>query len=214
MPKTEPFDIYTKEYEEWFVKNKNVYLSEINLIRHLMENISSVSEDAIEIGVGTGLFASKLGIKKGVEPSEKMAEVARNRGIDVVFGVAENLPLKSGSFSVALMVTTICFVDDPELALKEVHRILKKDGCLIIGFVDKNTKLGKFYLKNKEKSKFYKPATFFSTEEIVDLLKTAGFKIDAISQTLNGTLSDVKEIQPIEEGFGKCAFVGIRAIKS
>jgi len=35
----------------------------------------------IEIGVGTGRFASQLGIKLGLEPSKSMASLARQRGM-------------------------------------------------------------------------------------------------------------------------------------
>jgi SAM-dependent methyltransferase len=51
------------------------------------DNISGV-----EIGVGTGLFAVPLGILIGVEPSPRMAELARYRGIEVLENVAEELP--------------------------------------------------------------------------------------------------------------------------
>ena len=68
----------------------------------------------MEIGVGTGRFAEPLGFREGVEPSPAMAERARRRGLEVTDGVAENLPLPDATYDVALMVTTICFVDDLE----------------------------------------------------------------------------------------------------
>jgi len=49
-------------------------------------------ENAVSIGVGSGLFASKLGIKYGVEPAKGMADLARKRGIEVKIGSAEDLP--------------------------------------------------------------------------------------------------------------------------
>jgi len=174
MPKTKPFDDYISEYEEWFVQNSAVYSSEVKAIK----NISGVPENAVEIGIGSGLFAEPLGIKTGIEPSETMREMAKERGLHVIDGVAENLPWKDNSIDYVLMVTTICFVDDVKKSLSEVYRVLQDRGSFIIGFVDKNSPIGQLYQKNKEKSLFYKDATFFSTEELYEYLKEAGFSIN------------------------------------
>jgi len=76
MQKVEPFEKYTKEYEEWFERNKLPYLSELQAIK------SQLPENGygLEIGVGSGRFAAPLGIKLGVEPSKKMGEKLQNRG--------------------------------------------------------------------------------------------------------------------------------------
>ena len=70
------------------------------------------------------------------EPSEEMAQLARERGVTVYEGVAEDLPLDSGSYDFALMVTTICFVDDADKAVGEMARVIKTEGRVILGFVD------------------------------------------------------------------------------
>ena len=78
------------------------------------------------------------------------------KGIEVFPGVAEKLPIKDETFDLVLMVTTLCFLDDVGKAFGEVYRILQKDGYFINGFVDKNSKLGKFYQEHKDKNPFYK----------------------------------------------------------
>ncbi len=75
------------------------------------------------------------------------------------------------------MIITICFVNDIYKSFSEVNRILKDNGNLIIGFVDKNSPIGKFYLEHKDISIFYKDAVFYGTEELYELLKATGFKI-------------------------------------
>jgi ubiquinone/menaquinone biosynthesis C-methylase UbiE len=62
------------------------------------------------------------------------------------------------------MVTTICFVDDLKKAFREAFRVLKKEGFIVIGFIDKDSELGKIYRANKNKSRFYKIAEFFSIQ--------------------------------------------------
>ncbi len=209
MPKTEPFDKHLDLYEAWFVQNRYVYESELAAIRALLP----VEGEGVEIGVGSGLFAAPLGIGMGVEPSEVMAAKARERGIRVIRGVAEDLPLEDASFDYALMVTTICFVDDVERSLQETARILKKGGVFVLAFVDKGSPLGRIYQAMKEESLFYRPATFFSTKELLQALAKAGLKKELIVQTVFGTLEEVKEVQPLREGYGEGSFVVIRAKK-
>lgn len=209
MPKTKPFDDCLNEYEEWFVQNPAVYSSELKAIK----DISRVPENAVEVGVGSGLFAEPLGIKTGIEPSGAMREKAKERGINVVDGVAEYLPWKDNSIDYVLMVTTICFVDDVKKSLSEVYRVLQNRGSFIIAFVDKNSPVGQLYQKNKEESLFYRDATFFSTEELYEYLKEAGFSIKETHQTVFGMLSEVVKVQQPRGGYGEGSFVVIHAVK-
>ena len=209
MPKTKPFDEHLNEYEEWFVQNSFVYSSELKAIK----DISVVPENAVEVGIGSGLFAEPLGIKTGIEPSEAMREKAKERGINVIDGVAEYLPWKDNSIDYVLMVTTICFVDNVKKSLSEVYRVLQKSGSFIHAFVDKNSPVGQLYQKNMKKSLFYKDATFFSTEELYEYLKEAGFSIKKTQQTVFGLLNEVVKVQEPREGYGEGSFVVIKAVK-
>ncbi|HHY80787.1 MAG TPA: class I SAM-dependent methyltransferase, partial [Thermoanaerobacter sp.] len=163
--------------------------------------------------IGTGKFAVPLGIKSGVEPSYQMRKIALERGLNVVDGVAENLPFEDNSFDLVLMVTTVCFVDDVLKSFKECFRVLKNSGTILIGFVDRESTIGKIYQANKEKSLFYKEATFYSTSEIVELLYEAGFKNFNFSQTIFKKLDEIKEKEPVRYGFGKGSFIVISAKK-
>jgi len=89
----------------------------------------------------------------------------------------------------------------------------RKQRLLIITFVDKDSPVGKEYLKNKEKSLFYKDATFYSTKDVFELLWEQNFTIKKTYQTVFGTLQQVKEIQQPENGYGKGSFVVINAKK-
>ena len=206
MPKIESFEKYSEEYEQWFNNHPDFYAAEIEAIRRL---IPSAGAEGMEVGVGSGKFAVPLGIKIGVEPSEKMASIARLQGIDVHSGVAEDLPFSDGRFDFVLMVTTICFVDDTVKSFKEAFRVLKNDGFIIVGFVDKESELGRQYSEKKENSKFYKDATFFSVPEVLSYLNTSGFVISNVLQTLiPGELPNI-----IVEGFGRGSFVVIKGIR-
>ena len=209
MPRTQPFDTYLDAYEAWFEKHRYVYLSELEAIRHFLPKDGK----GIEIGIGTGRFALPFGIIEGVEPSAKMRALAAQRGLTVHEGVAENLPLEDQSFDFALMVTTVCFVDDIVLSFRELRRILKPNGKFVIGMVDKDSPLGKEYEKIKSASQFYRIATFYSTNEIVGYLNEAGFGDIEIVQTIFGDLKSIHEIQPFKTGYGDGGFAAIRAKK-
>ncbi len=88
MPGVNIFDLQSDQYEAWFKKNSFVYQSELLAIKALMPRQGR----AIEIGVGSGLFAGPLGIKMGIDPSRVMLEKANARGIHTTQGVAEALP--------------------------------------------------------------------------------------------------------------------------
>src|SRR5574337_636044 len=171
MCPADTFDKNVDQYEQWFIDHPLAYVSELHAVRELLP----AEADGLEIGVGTGRFAAPLGIRKGIEPSRAMAELAKKKGIDVIPGVAEKLPFRDREFDFVLMVTTVCFLDDMGLAFHEVFRVLKPAGSFVIGFVDRDSPLGKEYLERKDKSVFYKDATFYSVEEILAHLKEAGF---------------------------------------
>ncbi len=209
MPKVEPFEEYTSQYEDWFERNRFLYESELAAIREQLPERGK----GIEIGVGSGRFAAPLGIKLGIEPSHKMRELAQSRGIKAIEGVAEKLPFRDSQFEFALMVTTVCFVDDIQTSFQEAYRVLKPGGYLIIGFIDKESSIGKSYQQRKKKSIFYRIATFYTVDEVVSNLKKVGFKNFNFTQTIFHSLSKIKAIEPIKEGYSEGSFVTIKALK-
>ncbi|MCW8803498.1 MAG: class I SAM-dependent methyltransferase [Ignavibacteriaceae bacterium] len=207
MAKIEPFDKYLNDYEEWFKEHKYVYESELEAVRHFIP----IKKKGVEIGIGTGRFAVPLNIKEGVEPSTVMRDYSSRLGLTVYDGIAEKLPLDNESYDFVLMVTTICFVDDLNKAVQEVQRILKPDGSFIIGLVDKDSSLGKAYEKLKEQNKFYRYATFYSADEVKNLLEENSFTNIEIVQTVFGKLDSIHNIQDYFEGYGDGGFVVIKA---
>ena len=209
MVKFDPFENYSKKYDEWFDKNRSIYESELQAIKELLPN----SENGIEVGVGSGRFAAPLGLKLGLDPSIEMGKIAEKRGINVIEGVAESLPFPDSHFDFILMITTICFLDDIERALNEAYRVLKPEGYLLIGFIDAESPMGKLYEKHKNESTFYKDATFYSVKKVVFYMKKALFKDFSFRQTVFKTGEKLKYPEPVKKGYGEGSFIVVRGTK-
>jgi SAM-dependent methyltransferase len=209
MPRTAPFEAHHQRYEAWFEKHRAAYVSELLALRPFVP----WEGRGLEIGVGSGRFAAPLGVPVGVDPSPAMLARAAQRGVEVVAGVAENLPFATGVFDYALVVTTICFVDSPAQMLAEAHRVLKPGARLVIGFIDRESALGQEYLAHQAESVFYREATFYSAGEVARLLQENGFSVDAWGQTLARPLPETREIEPLRTGWGQCAFVVVAATR-
>ena len=209
MVKSEVFEKFALEYDQWFEHHAVEYEQELIAIRDLLPKVGK----GIEIGAGTGRFTQPLGISLGIEPSKTMREIAIGRGVNVIAGTAESIPVGDGLYDYALMVTTVCFLDTPEIAFREVHRILKADGFIIVGLIDRDSKLGKEYEENKNESKFYRDANFHSVNEVQKDLKKAGFSnIEYVQAILPGD-ADGNYEPKVKQGYGEGSFVVLRGQK-
>lgn len=206
MPRAAPFEQHHQRYDEWFVRHEAAYHSELLAVRALLPWRGT----GLSIGVGTGRFAAPLGVQFGIDPAREVLGYAARRDISVARGIAEALPFADQSFHRILIVTTICFVDDATVMLKEARRVLKPGGVLVIGFIDRTSALGRHYLVHQAENVFYRDATFFSAEEVEHLLEETGFTKPLWVQTLFETLEQTREIEPVRDGYGEGAFVVVR----
>ena len=209
MPGTSPFNNLHGRYEAWFNRHWAAYHSELLAVRALLPWQGL----GLEIGVGTGRFAAPLAVQVGIDPSMAMLTYATERGVICVQGIAESLPFKDEVFDYGLIVTTICFVDDDEGMLIEARRVLRPGACLVIGFIDRTSDLGKQYLERQAENVFYRGAKFYSASEVENLLIDAGFVDSVWGQTLSISLNEIREIESFRSGRGRGSFVVVRAIR-
>lgn len=103
--------------------------NKLNLINSLQPNKGKI----LDIGAGTGEFLSVArqdGWETiGVEPSDKAKQIAINKGVSFVAAIAE---LEDRSFDVITMWHVLEHVPDLDHQIKELKRLLKPSGSLII----------------------------------------------------------------------------------
>lgn len=135
----------------------------------------------LEVGFGHGRTVERItalatdGCVAGVDVSSSMTNVAtrRNRGaveagrVDLRTGDSASLPFDGAMFDKALAVHTIYFWKDPALCLRELRRVLRGGGSLVLGFTPK---------QHPRTASF--PAdiyTFYSDDDVRTMLTAAGF---------------------------------------
>lgn len=99
------------------------------------------SWEVVDLGCGTGPVAEALApfVRRvvGVDGSEAMLELAAGRlqrfdNVELRHGSLEAPPLEDASVDVATLCLVLHHVDDPALVLREVHRILRPGGRVLI----------------------------------------------------------------------------------
>lgn len=211
MPVVTVFEQHAQEYDQWFDAHEPVYQAEVEALRRFVPTGGM----GIEVGVGTGRFAISLGLRLGVDPSRRMLQIARRRGLRVCQAVGERMPFGDGQFDLVLLVTVICFVDDVPTLFRELSRVLKPDGHLLIGFINRNSELGRFYQSRKEASAFYREARFYSVEEVAHWVEETGFHSLRLCQTLLGGAGELATRGlDVRDGHRNGAFVVLSARKS
>lgn len=211
MSVTSVFDRNAEEYDNWYCDEPGslVLESEVKAIQALaLEGVG------IEVGVGTGVFSSRLGVPFGLDPAVKMLKKAKARGINVFRAVGEFTSLKDRCMDYVLFAFTLCFLNNLQASLQEAWRVLKPRGNIVVGFIAQDSKWGKLYsIKKAEGHRFYKHATFYVRDEIEDALEGGGFKITDRVATLSQGPEDVKTAEEPSKQLDQCGFICIKAVK-
>jgi SAM-dependent methyltransferase len=165
------FEDYAADYDRWFDDNAGIYRTQLRLLSMAVP----AQGHGLEVGVGSGRFAAPLGIRCGIDPSRRLAEMAKGRGVDVAIGVGEHLPYRSGSFDYAVMMTVICYLDDVVKVFGEVYRVLVPSGIIVVGFLERDGEIFRHYCEEPVKGRFLRHARFHSFDDVLRDLRMPGF---------------------------------------
>jgi len=198
------FDSLSSVYDEWYeVDGKLIFATEVQAFQKIL---ASLPKPWVEIGIGSGRFAYALGIEIGLDPSIKLLEIARKRGITALLGKGEQQPFDTASFGTAFFIVTFCFFHSPLNVLKETLRVLSPEGKIVLGLVLRESPWGKFYVQKKKKGhRFYKYANFYNYDEVVILMEQAGFLVETVISTLFQDPGKVEQVELPRDGFSPSA---------
>jgi SAM-dependent methyltransferase len=124
--------LYQVEEAHWW------YLGRRRIIQSLVEKISRTLNNPriLDVGCGTGAnlkMLARFGRAEGVDISPQAVEFCRERGLDSVkLGAAEELPYENDSFDLVTALDVIEHLDDDVAGLREIRRVLRPDGRLLL----------------------------------------------------------------------------------
>lgn len=162
----------------------------------------------LDVGCGYGFFLSEIKAisrieASGIDVSKTAVSVASGRGLDVRLGTLDTIKFDDDAFDAVTMFYVLEHIPDPANALKEVRRILKPGGALLLRLPHTTPivrTLSLFGIKNN----LYDPPFHlndFSAETIGRLLTKAGF--ENIHTFIGGTTSPPELIKrTITKSFG------------
>lgn len=229
------FDKYASEYDSWFCDNHNVLMSEVRLVAATLKDAPG---PVLSVGCGSGLFEMimrenfGINVTDGVEPSEGMAEIARNRGMNVTVATAEEFDYPAGKYATIIFNGSPSYITDLGTVLDKVYAALPEGGRVILVDVPKESTYGQMYNlakalgtwdhpllegcypPNPYPIEFVKQANWRTTAEKLRLLENAGFCGLSAMQTLttHPLYSNLRAEEP-QEGYDRGDYVAISATK-
>lgn len=194
----ETYNIISKD---WNVKRDYFWEPVTNFVKSFKnpENLKY-----LDLGCGTGRnleLAKKVGFETknllGCDFSENQLKIVKNKGFKTNLSDLENLNIKDNSFDVIVCIAAhhhLLKKEQQLKSLKEMKRILKEDGKIILSnwfpekdYLEKAKKKEKFiYLKKNivkvyykfENEKYDRFYYLFEKDELKKLCINAGFKIE------------------------------------
>ena len=186
-----PTAIGPQAYQSWRTTSLGAVTEAIEqrLILELMGDLEEAR--VLDVGCGDGVLtcaaASRGAHVTGVDSDPAMLDAARSRagraGVKAEFldGRIERLPFADASFDLVAAVTVLCFVDEASLAVREMARVLRPGGRLVLG------ELGRWSLwaairrlRGWFGAATWKSARFRTAGELSALAEEAGLRVTTI----------------------------------
>jgi len=174
------FDTVADRYDKWYDEpaGKTYDRLERRAIRRFLPQ-SGKDGRLVDVGCGTGhwmeLFAGMGFHVVGVDVSNEMIRRAASRRMgdaSLVRGDAMRLPLKSSSFEVACAITLLEFVADPAAVVREMRRIVRPGGLIVVGVLNRFSLLS--FRRRLKRSLVFENARFISPRQVRALLSPHG----------------------------------------
>lgn len=184
-------------FENYMQRFPELYFSLTEIVKKFIPD-SVVKPVIVDLGAGPGLLSFEMtkqipdAMILGVDPSKEMLNFAnkkiKSENFKAVVGSSEKIPMESGKADIVVSRFTLAYWDSLAKGLKEIHRVLRSDGALVLEALNKDFPKWKLltikvqmHLKSATKDVIryhvdaYKTAHGF--DEVSDFLTNTGFEI-------------------------------------
>jgi SAM-dependent methyltransferase len=128
-----PILYQVEETHWWYVGRRRIIQC---LVEKICSTLTNPNPSILDVGCGTGANLKMLGAygsAEGVDISAQAVDFCHQRGLDsVMLGAIEQLPHASGSFDLVTALDVIEHLDDDVAGLREMRRVLRRDGRLLV----------------------------------------------------------------------------------
>ncbi|HET6974673.1 MAG TPA: methyltransferase domain-containing protein, partial [Pyrinomonadaceae bacterium] len=128
-----PILFQVEETHWWYVGRRRIIQT---LVEKIRATLNSSNPRILDVGCGTGANLKMLrsfGKADGVDISSQAVDFCHQRGLDSVrLGAAEELPYENDSFDLVTALDVIEHLDDDVAGLREMRRVLRHDGRLLL----------------------------------------------------------------------------------
>jgi SAM-dependent methyltransferase len=148
-----------------------------------LEAVAEISpRTVLDVGCGTGWFGARVRDELGVDvvaadQSERMVDLARERGLDARVADVQTLPFSDASFDAVAANWMLYHVPDLDRGLAEIARVLTRGGRLVAVTVGRDNLLELWRLVGAETLRLNRPLSF-ATENGAEALSRHFARID------------------------------------
>ena len=130
---TYPIMYEVEDAHWWYAGRRRIIAS---FLEQICKDLETPRPHILDVGCGTGAnleLLTEFGDVEGVDISQEALAFCRERGFsNVRHGAAEKLPFADGSFDVVTALDVIEHLDDDLGSLKEIHRVLRPGGRVLL----------------------------------------------------------------------------------
>jgi len=206
-------------YRRWRRSSLGSLTDEVEL-RLLLEAAGDVTgRRVLDVGCGDGAHlrvlagrgAAAVGVDRSSEALAQARETLRPPPPRLVRGDAGRLPFDAGAFDLVWAVTVLCFVADPEQVLREMARVVRPGGRVVLGELGaRSAWAAARRVKGWLGSPRWRAARFWTDRELRRLAADAGLRVDDVRGGVYYPPSGVlaRALHPLDRALGRASTLG------